>query len=254
MTQTSSARAFGEVIAIHAAGRRYGLHEAVTGLDLRVAAGERVALLGASGAGKSTVLGMLNGSIMPTSGTVKVFGHDLAALSPRARRRVQRRIGTVQQRLDLVDQVRVVHNVNAGRLGEWSSVRALAALAWPGAAPQAQAALDQVGLGWALYERTEQLSGGERQRVAIARMLMQQPELVLADEPVSSLDPSRAAEVLILLQSISVHTTVVVSLHQPDLARQQCTRAVGLRAGRIAFDVEAEALTPRLLSELYALG
>jgi phosphonate transport system ATP-binding protein len=247
------------VVRLRGAGRRFGAHQAVADIDLTIQAGERVAILGASGAGKSTLLSMLNGSLPATSGAVQVLGADLAELPPARLRAVQRRIGAVSQRLDLVDNVRVLHNVNAGRLGRWSTTRALAALAWPRTDPTATDALEQVGLAWAVHERTERLSGGERQRVAIARLLVQRPDLVLADEPVSSLDPARAAAILQLLSprlfSVAGRpVTLVVSLHQPELARRHCTRVVGLRGGRLAFDVPADRLDQRVLDDLYALA
>lgn len=247
------------VVRLVAAGRRFGTHQALAPLDLTVCAGERVAVLGSSGAGKSTLLGMLNGTVAPTEGTVQIFGEDLAALPDRALRRLQRRVGTVSQRLDLVEQVRVLHNVNAGRLGSWSTPRALVSMVWPRPDDLVRDALGQVGLEWALHERTERLSGGERQRVAIARMLVQQPDLVLADEPVASLDPTRAAEVLDLLgggdrSSGDSGVTLLVTLHQPALARAHCTRALGLRAGELVFDVAAGELSQDLLDELYTLS
>lgn len=241
------------VIRLRGAGRRFGSHHAVADVDLIVHAGERVAVLGTSGAGKSTLLSMLNGSLSATSGEVEVLGASLAELPPSRLRSIQRRIGTVSQRLDLVNQVRVLHNVNAGRLGRWSSVRALAALAWPRADPTVTEALQQVGLPWAVYERTERLSGGERQRVAIARLLVQEPDLVVADEPVASLDPTRAAGILELLGVPGRPVTVVVSLHQPELARRHCTRVIGLRGGRLVFDLPVEDLDDRVLADLYTV-
>ncbi|WP_248580822.1 ATP-binding cassette domain-containing protein [Nocardioides sp. InS609-2] len=241
------------VVWLRRAGRRFGSVEALVDIDLTVTAGERVALLGASGAGKSTLLSLLNGSLTATAGTVEVLGVDLSGLPPARLRRVQRRIGTVSQRLDLIEQVRVLHNVNAGRLGHWSTARALAALAWPRADDVALDALDRVGLSWAVHERTELLSGGERQRVAIARLLVQAPDLVVADEPVSSLDPTRAARILDLLSAAGSRPTVVVSLHQPDLARRHCTRAIGLKHGRVVFDLPSGDLHDRVLDDLYAL-
>jgi phosphonate transport system ATP-binding protein len=241
------------VIILRRAGRRFASHDAVADIDLTVRAGERVAVLGASGAGKSTLVSLLNGSLPATSGEVEVLGTRLGGLPPARLRAVQRRIGTISQRLDLVDQVRVLHNVNAGRLGRWSSVRALAALAWPRADAAAIEALERVGLSWAVHERTERLSGGERQRVAIARLLVQEPELVVADEPVSSLDPTRAAGILSLLYAPAMPVTLVVSLHQPELARRHCTRAVGLRGGRLVFDLPADRLDDRVLDDLYTL-
>jgi phosphonate transport system ATP-binding protein len=225
----------------------------VVAVDLTVQPGERVAVLGASGAGKSTLLAMLNGSLPPTRGEVEVLGANLAELTPSRLRAVQRRIGTVSQRLDLVNQVRVLHNVNAGRLGRWSTARALAALALPRADPTVTEALERVGLPWAVHERTERLSGGERQRVAIARLLVQQPDLVVADEPVSSLDPARAAGILELLSVPGRPVTLVVSLHQPELARRHCTRIIGLRGGHLVFDEPVDRIDDRVLDDLYTL-
>jgi phosphonate transport system ATP-binding protein len=242
-----------DVVRLRGAGQRFGTHAAVADVDLTIAAGERVAILGTSGAGKSTLLSMLNGSLRATSGEVEVLGSNLGSLPPAQLRAVQRRIGTVTQRLDLVDQVRVLHNVNAGRLGRWSAATALLTLVSSRADPVATEALNRVGLPWAVHERTERLSGGERQRVAIARLLVQNPELVLADEPVSSLDPARASGMLELLSALGPQVTVVISLHQPELARHHCTRAIGLRAGRLVFDLPADHLDDRVLADLYAL-
>jgi phosphonate transport system ATP-binding protein len=241
------------VIRLRGAGRRFGAHEALGELDLTVHAGERVAVLGTSGAGKSTLLALLNGSLEPTTGSVEVFGENCARLTAPRRRLLQRRIGSVSQDLALIEQVRVVHNVNAGRLGRWSTTHALTSLVWPHSLDVVREALERVDLDWALYERTERLSGGERQRVAIARILVQEPELVVADEPVSSLDPVRAARVLGLLGASPTGRTLVVSLHQPALAREHCTRVVGLRQGRIVLDLPAGDATDEALHDLYEL-
>lgn len=241
------------VVRLTGAGRSFSGMRALTGVDLVIQAGERVAVLGASGAGKSTLLALLNGSLEPSEGSVELFGASAAGLSPEGRRKLQRRVGTISQGLDLIEQVRVLHNVNAGRLAEWGTPRSLASLVWPRPDARATAALEAVGLEWAVHERTERLSGGERQRVAIARLLIQRPELVLADEPVASLDPTRAAEILDLLaRATDQSRTVLVTLHQPQLAREHCTRAIGLREGRLVFDTPIVDLAPELLDELYA--
>ncbi|MGP4028905.1 phosphonate ABC transporter ATP-binding protein [Actinomadura sp. 3N407] len=242
------------VIRLRGAGRRFGSHEALRDLDLTVRPGERVAVLGTSGAGKSTLLALLNGSLEPTTGIVEVFGENLARLTSSRRRPLQRRIGSVSQDLALIEQVRVLHNVNAGRLGRWSTTRALASLIWPHSLGVVRDALDSVDLGWALHERTERLSGGERQRVAIARLLVQAPDLVVADEPVANLDPVRAAGILGLLAASPTVRTLVVSLHQPALAREHCTRVVGLRQGRIVLDHAAADVDDAALDALYALA
>lgn len=239
------------VVRLRGAGRRFGQHHAVRGVDLEVRAGERVALLGASGAGKSTLLSLADGGLAATSGTVEVLGHDLGRLRGARLRAVQRRVGTISQELALIEQVRVLHNVGAGRLGRVSTGRALASLVWPGPLDEVREALDRVDLGWALHERTERLSGGERQRVAIARLLVQGPSLVLADEPVSHLDPGHAARALRLLTGGTPAHTVVMSLHQPLLAREHCTRVVGLREGEVVLDLPAHEASDALLRDLY---
>ncbi len=241
------------VVRLTGVSHQYGDHVVLRDLDLTIHEGERIGLLGPSGAGKTTLLALLNGSLTATSGTVEVFGQPVESLNASALRRLQRRVGSLSQRLDLIDQVRVVHNVSAGRLGRWSAARSLASLVWPLEVAEVREALDQVGMGWAVYEHTERLSGGERQRVAIARLLVQRPDLVLADEPVSSLDPARADEILRLLQVPTRQATLVVSLHQPELARRHCTRAIGLRGGELVFDHDASELHERLLADLYQL-
>lgn len=242
-----------DVVRLTGVGRTFGTNVALRGADLSIRAGERVAVLGPSGAGKSTLLALLNGSLEPSEGSVELFGVDTAHLSWRARRGLQRRVGTVSQGLDLIEQVRVLHNVNAGRLAEWGTPRSLASLVWPRPDERALTALEAVGIDWAVHERTERLSGGERQRVAIARLLIQRPDLVLADEPVASLDPTRAAEVLELLGRVTdASGAVVVTLHQPQLARDHCTRAIGLRDGRVVFDTAIADLRSDSLVKLYA--
>jgi phosphonate transport system ATP-binding protein len=242
-----------DAVRLRGVHRTFGGRAALSDVDLTVRAGERVALLGASGAGKSTLLALLNGSLRPTGGTVEVLGHDLGILRERELRRVQARVGAVSQRLDLVEQVRVLHNVNAGRLARWSAPRALLALLTARVDAEAADALARVGLAWAAHQPIERLSGGERQRVALARVIVQRPDLVVADEPVSSLDPARAAEMLDLLSAVTSEGTLVVSLHQPELARRHCDRVVGLREGRVVVDSAADAVEDGTLRDLYAL-
>ena len=240
---------------VHGAVVRYGPLRALEGVDLRVARGERVALIGPSGAGKSSLISLLNGSRTPDEGRVEVLGRDLARASPRERRAVQRRLGTVRQRFDLVDQLRVVHNVNAGRLGRWSLLRAALSLAAPREVDRALDALARVGLEEKLHERTGSLSGGQQQRVAIARVLVQEPLAILADEPIASLDPTRGAEIIDLMLSLSreLGTTLVVSLHDVGVALGRFERVVALREGRITYDGAPGGLPERAVEELYAI-
>ncbi|MDQ6728065.1 MAG: ATP-binding cassette domain-containing protein [Actinomycetota bacterium] len=230
-------------------------HPALDGFDLEVAAGERVALVGPSGAGKTTALRLCTGGVMPTSGLVSVLGQDLQEATSAELRRLRQRVGTVYQQLHLVGPLRVVHNVNGGRLGSWSRTRALASMIRPVDLGVARAALGRVGIADKLFERTDRLSGGEQQRVALARVLVQEPELILADEPVSSLDPARAEEVMDLLGEVVADgsRTLLVSLHDFTLARRRCDRVVGVRQGRVAFDLPAADVTDDLGTALYRI-
>jgi phosphonate transport system ATP-binding protein len=232
----------------------YGESRALQAVDLRVERGEQVALIGASGAGKSTLVSLLNAGRAPDEGRVRVLGHDLAAASRRERRDVQRRLGTIGQQFDLVGQLRVVHNVNAGRLGSWSLWRAALSLLAPREVDGARQALRQVGLEGKVFERTDRLSGGEQQRVAIARVLVQEPWAILADEPIASLDPTRGAEIIDLLLALGdkLGTTLVVSLHDVDVALGRFARVVALREGRVTYDGAPGGLSEGRLRELYA--
>lgn len=222
----------------------------LAGVDLTVDSGRMVALVGPSGAGKTTLLQVIGGRITPDRGSVTVLGvDDPGRLSGRVRRRAMGRIGSIAQDLHLAGSLRAVHNVNAGRLHRWSTPRAIASLIWPRDRASAEAALDQVGLADRLWARTDALSGGERQRVALARVLLHDPPLTLADEPVSSLDPSLADQAMATLAART--GTTVVSLHDPDLARRHADRIVGLRSGSVAFDLAAADVSDALLDDLY---
>jgi phosphonate transport system ATP-binding protein len=234
---------------------RYGGTTALSGVDLTVDAGERIAVVGPSGAGKSTLLGVVNGAVDATAGSVELLGCDPVTLRGRELRRLRARIGTVHQHLEMVGQLRVVHNVNAGRLGSWPAGRAAWSLLRPQGVPEVLDALTRVDLADRVFERTDRLSGGQRQRVAVARLLVQQPELVLADEPASALDPALADRVLGLLTGLAADRdgALVASLHDPALALRHCTRVVGLVAGRVVLDAPAASLTVGDLATFYGV-
>ena len=244
------------VVSLRGVSVVYGAHPALAAVDIEVRAGERVALVGPSGAGKTTVLNLCTAAVVPTTGSVCVLGRDLGAVSPTELRALRRRIGAVYQQLQLVGPLGVVHNVNAGRLGSWTTARALRSLVRPVEVAAAREALDRVGIADKLYERTDRLSGGEQQRVAMARVLVQRPDLILADEPVASLDPARAEEVMGLLGEVVAESTrtLLVSLHDFELARRCCHRVVGLRAGRVLFDLPAARVTDDIGTALYRIG
>jgi phosphonate transport system ATP-binding protein len=230
---------------------------AVESVSLAIHAGEAVAFVGPSGSGKTTLLRLFNGSVRPKSGTVSVGGRTLGQMGPRELRRTRASIGFVHQDLRLVPNLRVVQNVVAGRLGSLSLAASLRAMLFTPKALEHEAheMLERVGIGDKLYERTDRLSGGQRQRVAIARALFQGPVALIADEPVSSVDPARARDAVRLLASISRESglTLCVSLHNLELAREFFPRLVGLRRGRVMFDQRAADVRGEQFEALYRL-
>lgn len=234
--------------------KTYGPVTALGPISLVVGRGERVALVGPSGAGKTTLLHLLGGVIQPTNGAISIAGQPLARLS--SGRELARLVGVMHQQLDLVPHLAVVHNVLAGRLGAWSVLRALVSLIAPRELPRAVAALERVGIADKLYERTARLSGGEQQRVALARLVVQDPAVFLADEPVAALDPARAEDLLQMLVDIARADgkTLVVSLHSIHLALRFFERIIGLRSGQVQFDLPAQAVTAEHVAGLYALA
>ena len=232
----------------HPGARLPALHR----VSLSVGSGEALALLGSSGAGKTTLLTLLDGRLRGWRGRASVLGLalDPERAPPRARRADT---GFVFQEFALVERSTVLRNVLNGRLGRMPALRAL--LGRPSARDLdiARAALVDCGIADLAERRVDSLSGGQRQRVAIARCLAQEPRLILADEPVSNLDPTRAAEVLALLTGAARArgATVLFSSHQPELARRFADRIVGMRHGRIVFDLRTPALTEDATTALY---
>ncbi|NNE44828.1 MAG: ATP-binding cassette domain-containing protein [Gemmatimonadetes bacterium] len=239
-------------------GVRFGPVAALRGVDLTVSAGECVALVGPSGAGKTTLLRLLNGMVTPTSGRVLRHGRDLAGLSARELRRERSRTGFIPQDFGLVPELRVLQNVAAGRAGRRGTLGVLRDVVLPAAATvdEIHTVLERVGIGDKLYERTDRLSGGQQQRVAIARAINQDPDVILADEPVASVDPARARDTLELLLDAarSQNRTLVVSLHDVELARSLFPRLVALRDGEIRFDRRPSDVTPQDFTDLYAIA
>lgn len=242
-------------VALRGVEVRYGADPALSA-TLDIAPGERVALVGPSGAGKSTLLGLCRGARPLAAGTVEVLGVDLAAASRRGLRAVRSRIGSVHQGLDLVGPLTALQNVSAGRLGRWGTARSLASLVRPVDPGPALEAMRRLGIEDLAGARTDRLSGGEQQRVALARVLVQDPALVLADEPIASLDPGRARVVMDLLTEVVAGDarTLLVSLHDFAAAQETCDRVVGLRRGEVVFDLPAGEVTAAHRDALYRLG
>lgn len=227
---------------------------ALDGVSLTIGRGEHVAFIGPSGAGKTTLFRILNLTLSPTGGLLCLDGADVSRFGESELRRARRRIGTIYQQGNLVGRLRVVHNVLAGNLGRWSTLTAFASLMAPREVEVAGRALGQVAIPEKLYARTDELSGGQQQRVAIARVLVQDPDIILADEPVSSVDPSLAVSIVTLLRDLSAESrkTLLMNLHSVDLALNFFPRIVGVRGGRVLFDLAPDKITAGSLAELYA--
>ncbi len=233
---------------------RPGVAAALGPLDLDIAEGEQVAVIGASGAGKTTLLQVLALALPPAAGRVQIDGQDPWRLPRRELQRLRGRLFLAPQQPPLPPRQRVVTAVLAGRLpamGLWASLRSLV---HPDDAPAALAALARFDLADELWDRVDRLSGGERQRVGLARALLAPARLWLVDEPLSALDPTRAASALqTLLQGARERgVTLVASLHQVDMALAHFPRIVGLREGRLEFDLPAAEVGRERLQRLYA--
>ena len=236
---------------------QYPTTRALDRVTLRVAPGEAVGFVGPSGSGKTTLLRMFNGREQPTDGWASVSGKRLIDYGRRDLRQMRSRIGFIDQGLNLVPNLRVSQNVLAGRLGQVGFGRSLSMLLFPSRAllREVYELLERVGIPEKLFERTDRLSGGQQQRVAIARALFQKPVALIADEPVSAVDPARARDTIELLTRISREEglTLCVSLHNLELAREYLPRLVGLRDGKVVFDCSSEETGDDQFEALYDL-
>ncbi|MCA1593725.1 MAG: ATP-binding cassette domain-containing protein [Acidobacteria bacterium] len=234
---------------------REGLVRALDGVTLDVRKGERVALIGRSGVGKTTLFRLLNATQRPTSGDLRFGGHEVGRMSGRELRELRRRVGTVYQQHHLVPSLSALDNALCGRLGRWSLLHTLRSTVRPAKSEieEGMAALEAVGLADKRRARADELSGGQQQRLAIARMLMQNPDVILADEPVASLDPGLADSITGLLVRLADESgrTLVASLHAVELARQYFPRLVALRQGAVAFDLSTDSLSRDVLEEIF---
>ena len=223
------------------------------GIDLQFAPRGITAVIGPSGTGKSTLIRCINRLVEPTSGAVIFEGRDLVQLSRAELRLARRHIGMVFQEYNLVERLSVMENLLCGRLGYVSPLKA-----WLRRYPAQDVArafelLDTVGLGQHAQVRADSLSGGQRQRVGIARAMMQEPKLLLADEPTSSLDPKTSVEIMGLMQTLAGKHgfPVIINIHNVALARRFADRVVGMTGGRVVFDGVPGALSEARLKEIY---
>ena len=233
---------------------RAGSAAALHGVTLRLAPGEQLAVIGPSGAGKTTLLHLLAAALPPHEGQVRLGGQDPWALPRPALQRLRGRLFMAPQVPPLPPRQRVVTAVLAGRLPALSLWASLRSLAYPSDIPAAFDALERFDLADKLFERVDRLSGGERQRVGLARALLAPALLWLVDEPLSSLDPTRAQQALNALTAGARErgVTLVTTLHQVDAALAHFPRIVGLRDGVVAFDLPTVQVTPERLARLYA--
>lgn len=229
-----------------------GKVRALSDVSFTVERGEFLVLIGLSGSGKSTLLRCINRLVEPTTGRVVLDGQEITALSHREMRKVRRKIGMIFQQFNLVKRSTVLANVLGGRLGYVSTWRALSGQFPKADLERARRALGQVGLLDKMYVRTDELSGGQQQRVGIARALMQEPALLLADEPVSALDPATSHSVLKYIEEINRQgVTVVCALHFLSLARRYGTRVIALKDGKVVFDGPPAEIDDRRFKEIY---
>jgi phosphonate transport system ATP-binding protein len=240
-------------LEIRGVSRRFGKNTAVSAIDLSIPQGQMVGVIGRSGAGKSTLLRMINRLVDPSEGSIIYGGVDVSRLSGSALRRWQRDCAMIFQQFNLVPRLDVLTNVLLGRLNHRSTVLNLLNIFTREERASALMALERLDIARTAMQAAGTLSGGQQQRVAIARALMQQPKVILADEPIASLDPLNAKVVMDALRDINLRDgiTVVTNLHTLDTARNYCNRIIGMAAGKVVFDGPPEQLSREAVRLVY---
>ncbi|MFV0558274.1 MAG: phosphonate ABC transporter ATP-binding protein [Enterococcus sp.] len=242
------------LLAIQNLGKSYNQQDfALRNVDLTIAAGEFIVVIGPSGAGKSTFIRSINRMVDPTEGSVRFADVELTKLKGKALRKQRAKIGMIFQHYNLVGRTNVIKNVLHGRLGQVSLLTSLLGRYSEADKQEALALLQKVGLADHVYKKAKELSGGQMQRVGICRAIMQRPKLILADEPIASLDPKSAAVVMDHLKAITTERkiTCIVNLHQVDFAKKYATRIIGIKDGQVVFDGKPQALSEEKIADIY---
>lgn len=227
--------------------------KALDDLSFSVKEGEFLSIIGSSGAGKSTILRCINRLVDATDGKIIYDGKDIMHINKRQLRNVRTKTGMIFQHYNLVDRLSVMENVLHGRLGQKSTFSGMIGHYSESEKEQAFAILEELGLAEQAYKRCDALSGGQKQRVGIARAIMQQPKLILCDEPIASLDPKASKTIMDHLAQInqSMQITCIVNLHQVDVAMKYSQRILGIAAGKLVFDGTPSELTQEKIHEIY---
>lgn len=226
---------------------------ALDNVSFSVRKGEFVAVIGPSGAGKSTLLRCINRMTEVSGGEVRVEGASVGQLDRKELKRLRSKIGMIFQHYNLVDRLTVIENVLHGRLGSKSTLAGALGRYSRDEKQQAMDVIAMLGLGEHVYQRCDRLSGGQKQRVGIGRALVQEPKMILCDEPIASLDPNASRVIMDHLKTFSrtMHITLIVNLHQVDVALKYSDRILGVNRGQLVFDGEPDELTPKRISEIY---
>ncbi|MFA9560013.1 phosphonate ABC transporter ATP-binding protein [Evansella sp. AB-rgal1] len=227
--------------------------EALKNINIKIHRGELVSIIGPSGAGKSTFMRSLNLLNVPTSGEIVFEGENVTKAKGKQLRHIRRRIGMIFQHFNLIKRSPTYQNVLHGRLGYMPSLKGGFGRFSEEDTEEALAILERVGLGQQAFKRADELSGGQQQRVGIARAIAQSPSLILADEPIASLDPSSSENVMNYLKKVCQEDgiTSIVNLHQVDFAKQFADRIIGIKAGEVVFDGKPKELTDGIINHLY---
>lgn len=230
-----------------------GVRPALNDVSFSIKKGEFVSVIGPSGAGKSTLLRCINRMIEVSSGEVRFEGVSVGELNRRDLKRLRSQIGMIFQHYNLVDRLTVIENVLHGRLGSKSTLAGAMGRYSRDEKLRAMDVIGMLGLGDQIYQRCDRLSGGQKQRVGIGRALVQDPKMILCDEPIASLDPNASRVIMEQLKSFSekMHITLIVNLHQVDVALKYSDRILGVNKGRIVFDGRPDELSPDHIAEIY---